>query len=144
MCVLFWGIQWNDWVHSRAWVVLFWGTPWYDWVLRGARVMCVFCGAQHGAWVTRVVWGYTTERMNTGSKVSVMKSAGDIECECVCVHVTHTRTYLHTHTCRHQPSTEKKAYEWVRNLIYCKDVTFFKSDVCEFDWMLLTSWLEQL
>ena len=38
----------------------------------------------------------------------------------------------------------KKAYEWVRNLMYCREVTTFKSDVCEFDRMLLTSWSEQL
>ena len=116
--VVFWGIQWNDWVHSRAWVVLFWGTPWCDWVLSGTRVMCLFCGAQRGAWVTWVVWGYATERMNTGSKVSVMKSAGGVECECVCACASHTYTHIFTHTCMQTPAfSRKKAYAWVGNLL---------------------------
>ena len=62
-------------------------------------------------------------------------------CVCMCV-VTHTPTYLHTHACRQLPSTEKRLMNELG--IYCREVTIFKSDVCEFDRLLLTSWSDQL
>ena len=101
MYVLFWGIQWSDWVFWRAWImcVLLWGKQGNDLALSGAlMVHVVFWGIQCNDWAHSRAWVvlfWGTPRCDwakwSTSNLFVLRSAAWGTCDVGCLGVCHRK-----------------------------------------------------